>query len=238
MNEKQIIAQLKGLRQARPNQEWIDDTKSHILGAIQPRENVFSRGFSISFFKMPRLQPAIIAPLIMILFVGAGVFTHFYFNSSEKVAETLNNDNYAATYLVLVETKLGQIENSEDIKEVMDILDKAVEAIPSTSKDTEQTAQIVASLASINEKVEGLDQEDVVAIQELNEKADILAAKTSQKLEENIKNTTAELVENMIKSLETKSLTEEQEGLFKEIKLDYNNKNYEQALEKILDLQK
>jgi hypothetical protein len=233
MEEKQIITQLKGLKQVKPAQEWKEDTKSYILGTIQPQEKIFSGVFSMPFFKMPRLQPAMIIPALMIAFVGAGIFAHFYLGSSEDIAKA-PYESQAATYLVLAETRLAQIQNPEDIKAVSEMLGKATDSLSSLPKDPIETAKVVESLAKINKKVEELDQENTEGIEELKEKASVLTVKTAEVLEENIKDTTAELVENLIKSLKTKSLTEEQEELFKEIKLDYNNGDYKQSLEKIL----
>jgi len=242
MEEKQIIAQLKGLRQTRPNQEWKENTKSHIMGTIQPRENIFSGVFSMPSFKMPKLQPAMIIPALMIVFVGVGISTHFYFNSSENIAE-IPYENQTASYLVLAETRLAQIQSPEDIKAISEMLGKATDSLSSLPKDPAVTAKVVESLANINKKMEELDNENTEGIEALKEQAGVLTVKTTAVLEGNIKDTTAELnkllVENEMNNLETiYSLTEEQEELFEEIKLDYKNENYGQAWEKILDLQK
>ncbi|MEA3453059.1 MAG: hypothetical protein U9Q96_01850 [Patescibacteria group bacterium] len=235
MEEKQIISQLKGLKQITPDNRWKEDAKSHILGTIQPRESIFSGVFSMPSFKMPHLQPAMILPVLMVLFVGAGIFTHFYLGSSEEVVEAPYKSE-VATYLVLAETRLAKVQNLEDMEAISEMLSKATDSLPDLSKDPVETAKVVESLANINKKVEELGEENMEGIEELTEKASVLTAKTTEVLEDNIKNTTIELVESLIKSLEKTSLTEKQEELFKEIKLDYNNENYEQAWEKILTL--
>jgi len=45
MEEKEIIAKLRGLRELKPSEEWVNLTKSEILGAEQPREKLFSGDF-------------------------------------------------------------------------------------------------------------------------------------------------------------------------------------------------
>jgi len=238
MKEKQIISQLKGLKQIKPEQGWKQDTKSYVLGEIQPQEKIFSgvfSMFSMPSFNMPRLQPAMIIPVIMVVFVGIGIFTHIYLGPSEKIAEAPYKSQ-ASTYLVLAETRLAQVQNLEDMKAVSEILGKATDSLSSLPKDPVETAKVVESLAKINKKVEELDNENTEGIEELKEKASVLTVKTTEFLEENIKDTTIELVESFMESLRTSSLTEEQEELFKEIELDYNNENYEQAWEKILIL--
>ena len=238
MEEKQIITQLKGLKQIKPGQGWKQDTKSYILGEVQPQEKIFSRVFSMfsmPSFKMPKLQSAMIIPVILVVFVGIGIFTQIYLGSPENVVEKPYQSE-ASTYLVLAETRLAQIQNLEDMKAVSEMLGKATDSLSSLPKDPVETAKVVESLAKINKKVKELDDKNTEGIEELKKKASVLTVKTTQVLEENIKDTTAELVEGLIKSLSTSSLTEEQEELFREIELDYNNENYEQAWEKILIL--
>jgi hypothetical protein len=235
MEEKQIIAQLKEIREIKPGQEWTKDTKSYVLGTIQPQEKIFSGVFSMPFFKMPKLQPAMIIPVLMIIFVGAGIFAHFYLGSSEDIAK-VPYESQAATYLVLAETRLAQVQNLEDMKAVSEMLGKATDSLSSLAKDPVETAKIVKSVTNIKEQIEELDEENTEGVGELMENFEILASATSAALEADIKSTTAELVKNLIKSLETSSLTDGQEELFKEIKLDYNNENYKQALEKLLML--
>jgi len=239
MEEKQIITQLKGLKQIKPEQGWKKDTKSYVLGEIQPQEKIFSgvfSMFSMSSFNMPRLQPAMIIPAILVVFVGIGIFIQVYLGSPENIAE-VPYQSQASTYLVLAETRLAQIQNLEDMKAVSEMLGKATDSLSSLPKDPVETAKVVESLAKINKKVEELDDENTEGIEELKEKASVLTVKTTAVLEGNIKDITIELVESSIKSLRTSSLTEEQEELFKEIELDYNNGDYNQAWEKILELQ-
>jgi len=238
MEEKQIIAQLKGLRQNKPDQEWMESTKSYILGPVRPHEKVFSGGFLIPF-KMPKLQPIMIAPLLIVLLVGVGIFSYSYFNTPEQGGDITETpyETSAAAYLVLAETKLGQIENSEDIKEVSEMLGKAVDSMASMPKDPVETAKMVASLTNINKKEKELADGNTEGVEEIQAKTDVLASKIAEILEENIKDIIAELAELGIKDLETRTLTEEQEEMFKEIKFDYEEGNYEQAWEKILELQ-
>jgi len=235
MEEKQIITQLKGLKQIKPNQDWKEDTRSYILGEIQPQEKIFSGIFSMPSFNMSKLQPAMIISAIMVVFVGIGIFTHIYLGSSEKIAEA-PYESQAATYLVLAEARLAQIENLEDIKAVSEMLGKAADTVSSASKDPVEAAKIVKSVTKIKGQIEGLGEENVEGIGELIRNFELLTSVTSVALEDEIDSTTAELVGVLIKGLNTSSLTEEQEELFKEIKLDYNNKNYDQALEKLLML--
>jgi len=237
MENKQIIAQLKALGGVKPEREWVEDTKSFILDSFQPEETAHSRGFLFSF-QPARLIPIAI-PAFIVMLVAAGITAYLYLQTlnGNKVGVIPANDT-PATYLVLAQTKLDSLKKPADIKEVADMLDKAASAIPSASKDPAETAKIVESVADINKKVGALsaNEENVEEMAELKDKASVLSSKTAEALEENIQNTTKELVKNLINITESQTLSDEQAHLFSQAKADYNNGNYSQALEKILML--
>jgi hypothetical protein len=241
MEERQIIATLKELREVKPSDDWKEATRAYIVGFEHSREKVFSGGFSMPFgqlFNQAKFVPALI-PILIVVLAGAGIFAHFYLGSPEGTpgdTGVAGIQESSATYLVLAETKLEQIEGPEDIKEVTEILAKAADTISSEPSDPAERAKIVASVANINKKVQelDLDEEGMKGIENLKDKASTLTAVTAHVLEENIKSITEELVESLIEMLETRTLSEEQEELFKEAKSDYNNQEFGKALEKIL----
>ncbi len=250
MEKEQIITRLKGLKQVKPTQEWKETTKNHLLGHLESSEKVFLEGFLLSFnkiFGQIKLVPIAIPALIIVL-VGAGIFTHFYLAPSGEEIVEVSGEDFAqhqvpsmTDYLILAETKLAELTgpseiNPKEVREVVKILEKATDAVSLVPRDPVETAKVVDRLTSINRKVAELGQGEIkgTGIEELKEKTDVLAVKTTEVIEENIKNTTAELVGTLIKSWRRVSLTEEQEEILEEIKLDYNNGNYEQALERIL----
>jgi len=241
MEERQIITKLKGFRQIKPCDDWKDATKAYIVGFEQPREKLFSGGFSMPFgqlFNPAKLAPILI-PTIIVVLAGAGIFAHFYLGSSEGMSGDkgiAGIQESSASYLVLAETKLEQLESPEDIKEVSDILEKVTDTISSEPKDSIERAKIVVLVANINKKVQELDSDEQGRedIEELKDKASTLTAVTTQVLEEDIESITGELVKNLIKMLGTRTLSEEQKELFKEAKLDYDNQEFGKALEKIL----
>lgn len=250
MEKSQIITKLKGLRQIKPAQEWQEDTKSFILGPIQPQEKVFSGDFLLSFgrlFNPSKLAPALI-PSIIVVLAGAGIFAHFYFSSPEDPnretggTEITETQEASAVYLALAETKLKQLESAGDIKKVADILEKAADTISFEPKNSAEMAKIVELVTNINKKVQEIDLEEESREQERKEigdlkaQASVLTSVTAQVLEEDIRNITKELVENLIEMIKTRTLSHEQEELFEQAKTNYNKENYQQALEKILFL--
>jgi len=211
-----IEKQLKTLKSIKPDNDWILSTKAFIL---EP-EHVLARPRNFSF----RLQPALVIPLLMVIIAGSGFGLHL----------TLQNRNTVityqpATYLAMIEEKLGQTIDNEEIVEIGDMLDKAVNKITQTDNASE-SAVIVEHISSINKKVEELE------IPELQEKTQVLTSMASETIENKIENTTQALVENLIKMLQIQELDQDQEELFMQAKTDYNNKNYNKALETILML--
>ncbi|MBU3964582.1 hypothetical protein KJ562_02590 [Patescibacteria group bacterium] len=237
MENKQIIAQLKALRAVSPEKEWVENTKSFVLNSFHSEETAHSRGF-LFFFQPARLIPLAI-PAFIVMIVAAGITAHFYLQTlNGNNITVIPTENTTATYLVLAQTKLDSLAKPGDIKEVADMLDKAVSGIQSASKDPIETDKIVKSIADINKKVEalGVNEENAEEIAELKDKASVLSSKTAEALEENIQNTTKELVKNLIDKTEDLTLTDKQAELFSQAKTDYNNENFSAALEKILML--
>jgi len=244
MEERQIISKLKELREVKPGNDWKEATRAYIVGIEHSQEKVFLGGFSLPFrhllnqFNPVKLAPAFISAIIVVL-VGAGIFSYFYIGSPEGVpggTGVAGIQENSATYLVLAETKLEQIKSPEDVKQVTEMLEKAADIISSEAKDPSERAKIVESVTNINRKVQELDSDDEGAeeIANLKDKASTLTAVTAHAVEENIGNITEDLVKNLIQMMKTRNLSDEQEELFKEAKLDYNNQEFEKALEKIL----
>ncbi len=251
MKEDQIINQLKGLNQIKPNSIWRKDTISYILDFDQPQEKEFSRGF-LPFFDFGsivrgrKLAPAFISLTIAVI-VGSGFLIYPYIKNSSNDSSTptaLNSNidngqgNDSTDYLVLATTKLNTIEDSKDVAAVVSMLDKAGDKISTISKDPTATAEAVKSVAIINKKIENIEKDknsnvSQEGIKQLKESSQTLTSLTSKVLEDKINSTTAEL----IKTYEDVSLPPEQETLFQQAKEDYNNKNFEKALEEILQIQ-
>jgi len=219
MDNKELAKKIRSLKSITPDNDWVLATKDFIL---EPEYTlVKARGFSF------RLQPALAIPILMFVIVGSGIGLHLTLNNSNSIELA---ESRATTYLAMAEEKLAQNIDDEGIKEVGDMLDKAVDKLAKSPKNPTESAEIVEHISSINKKVEELE------IEELKEKTQVLTAVASESIETGIENTTQALVENLIKVLEIQELSEEQAELFTQAKIDYNNKNYNKALETILML--
>jgi len=218
MNNNDITKQLKALKGIKPEQDWVLSTKSFILEPEHTLEKNISRGFLFKF------QPAFVIPVLMFIIIGSGV----------GITLTLKNMNSslvngpATTYLAMIEERLDNTMDTQEIKEVGDMIEKATNKVAKASQ--KETSEVVAQISNINKMVEELD------IPELQEKTDVLASVAGDNIEDKMDDVTKALVENYIKFFTIRDLTEESQELFTQAKIDYNSKNYNKALETILML--
>jgi len=212
MEEKNILKQLKKFQGIEPNAKWETALKSR----FQPQETLYSRG--ILPFTMPKLA-YIPATLIIVILAGVLIFPALFPNN--QIAEK------PETYLVLIEEKLSQVSNGDDLAELVLMLDKASASI----SDASETAEIVEKVVNINKKINELDLgEDV------KESAEVLASKTAELLGESIDDALSKLVSTLIQGYENMSLSNPQAEVFNQAKEYYNNKQFELALETILKI--
>jgi hypothetical protein len=218
MNNNDISKQLKALKGIKPDQDWVMSTKSFILEPEHTFEKNFSRGFSFKF------QPALAIPILMFVIIGSGVGINL---TLKNMNSSLVN-RPATTYLAMIEERLDDTMDVQEIKEVGDMIEKAANKVAKAPQ--RDTAAVVEQISTINKKIEELN------IPELQEKTDVLTSVASDNIEDKIEDTTKALVENLMKILEIRDLSEENQELFTQAKMDYNNKNYNKALETILML--
>ena len=219
MHNKELSKNLGALKSIRPDNDWVLSTKAFILEPEHTFEKNISRGFLF------RLQPALAIPILVFVIVGSSFGLHLTVqNMNSEIAYK------PATYLAMVEEKLNQVINTEEIAEISDMLDKATDKLAAATQDPAQTAVIVEHISTINRRVDELE------IPELQEKTAVLTSIASESIGNEIENTTQALVENLIRMLETRELSDRQTELFTQANIDYNNKNYNKALETILML--
>jgi len=234
MEEFEIIQKLQQLKEIKPRREWVSQTKAQIT-----RERKIW-GFLPSFeFK---LQPAFAMGALVLLVILGAVFG--LMNNSQNPVVTINpNVNFQdpTKYLALAEESIDNIKEvaAEDgqerilaaMEDTQEILEKAAKALPSKPTSPEETEEIVKKVAQINQKAKEIKETLGVDIN-----PEPLTSKTTEMIKQGIEDTTAKLVEAEIKILEGSILTEEQQKLFEQAKEDYEKGNYQEALEKILQL--
>jgi len=227
MTEKELIGEIRKLRQIRPSQDWVSLTKIQILGDVEVRP----QPFYFPFFK-----PAYAGLIVVVLF---GLFG-FAQNSlpgdilypikkiTEKSQAVFVSEKELPKYNLEIANKrldeLNEIAQTNQVK-------KLASAISEFQTNMSEAAKSLA-------KVKGQDVEKIVAqtkkLEENKKKVEnVLATKIET---EEFDSALSQLVEREIKTLESQTLTEEDESLFEEAKADFSAGNYSQALEKILIL--
>ena len=233
MEEFEIIHKIQKLRNIEPRKEWTEEMRNRFL---EPKRKVW--GFLPSF--QFNLRPAAaLASLVALLIVGVGLGLVFRFQNPIVSLSSRSQD--PSHYLTLAEKNIDNIkmaaaqDNKGKIlsmtRNAQKIIEKAANLLPLKPKDPKQAKEIVEKVAKITQKSQAINKSLGI---DINTKS--LASKTEKMVKNGIKDARAKLVEAEIKSLEGRSLTREQEKLFLQAKNDYNKGNFEQALEKILEL--
>ena len=225
MTEKELIGEIRKLRQIRPSQDWVSLTKIQILGDVE----VKPQPFYFPFFK-----PAYAGLIVVVLF---GLFG-FAQNSlpgdilypikkiTEKSQAVFVSEKELPKYNLEIANKrldeLNEIAQTNQVK-------KLASAISEFQTNMSEAAKSLA-------KVKGQDVEKIVAqtkkLEENKKKVEnVLATKIET---EEYDDALAQLVESQIKDLEERTLTEEQMKILAEAKELYQAGNFAEALEKIL----
>ncbi len=232
MTEKELIGKIRELRQIQPRKDWVSLTKSQILG----EEPIYRDRVSVSFF--PFWKPALVT--VMAFGILFGVFS-FAQNSLpgdilysiKKLTEKsqaffVSKEELPKYNLEIANKRLDELTEIAQTNQVKKLA-------PAISEFQANMSEAAKSLAKVKG---GVDVEKIVAqtkkLEENKQKVEeVLATKIET---EKFDDALSQLVEREIKTLESRTLTEEQKLLFEEAKADFSAGNYNQALEKILIL--
>ena len=227
MNETELIQQIKKLKEIKPRKDWVLLTKKEIL-----REET-------KFELFPFFRP-VYAGLFLFLFVVSvfqlsqralpGDVLYPLKRISEKAQAIFVSDKELPKYNLELANKrlqeLTQIAKKNEVK-------KLAPAINEFQANVSEAAKNLA-------KVQNVDKEIVEKAQRLEENKEkvegVLGTNIGDEEYKEYENSLAKLVENQIKDLEQRTLTDEQKEILAEVKLDFEAGNYTDALVKILIL--
>jgi len=227
MTEKELIGKIRELRQIRPRKDWVLLTKTQILGGVEVRPQPFL---------FPFFRPAYAGLFVVLILIGL-----FEFSQSALPGEPL--------YLLKRVVERSQavfVSESEKPKLNLELANRRLDELNQVAQNNEvkklapaiNEFQANAAIAAKNlAKVKKVDKEIVAQIKKLEENKEKVEKVLATKIEmEEYDNDLAKLVENQIKDLETRTLSEDQQKLLEEAKADFEAGNYSDALIKILDL--
>lgn len=248
MTEKQLIKQLKTLKEIKPGSAWVILTKERILGQPLTEKERFSFISNIvSIFNVrPLLKPVLASVICLAFFVGIlsiaqGALPGDLLYSVKKASEQAKfgfvpEKDKTQVQLDLTQKRLNELTRvaeanlGKNLAPAVEEVEKSIKETVKTLKEASKKSNDVKTAKEVKERVEKIvKQKEVVE--------EILATKIeSEELEQSINSYYKDLVEREIEELEKQALTAEQEETLKEAKQFFEEGNYQEALEKIFIL--
>lgn len=224
MTEPQLIKKIRGLRKIQPRKDWVSLNKIQLLG----EEKAFEL---FPFFRPAYAGLFLILILIGLLEVSQGALPGEPLYLLKRIIEKsqailVSEEGRPKLNLELANKRLEELTEIAEGNEVKKLA-------PAISEFQANASEAAKNLA----RVKKIDKEIVAQAQKLEENKEKVEKVLATKIEtEDYDNALAQLVEREIKDLEGKTLNEEDQGLLKEAKADFEAGNYSEALIKILDL--
>ena len=242
MEDKELIRKIKKLRNVKPDKDWVFFAKNEVLGVDNYTENKLQFIEVLRFLTGRKLAYAVLG--ILFVFIGTFGFsqktvpgdTLFSLRKTTERTQSMfvSGENRIKFDIQLVNNRLDdltKIVQSQQEKKIQ----PAIEELKATS------SQAARSLELAGENKEDLKDIAFIAkaYEENKKKAEsafevlgALSANTENT--EELDNAFASIVQGQIEGLEGIILTQEQEEILEEAKTDYDEKNYSEALMKIL----
>ncbi len=242
ISDNQLIAQIKELRQIKPNQNWVFSVKNRILGEQKERQSILDiLDIMAKFLFQPKMALAGVSTLAILFGVlilsqdslpGDALFA--LKRASEKgQALFVSQDNIAKVNLETANKRLeelAKIAKSNQVKKIAPALQEYQASLAEAAKNLIKAAATTSdSVAIKNIALETQKLEENRVKLEKIYGIEGLEAKEGE-------NPTQLVAEWLIKDLAKRTLTDEQSSLFEEAKKDYENGDYNLTLEKILKL--
>ena len=232
MTQAEIIKQLQGLKEIKPNQDWVVLTKSQILRTEKP---VFS---PFAIFS-PAKAYSCAGMVFVLLLVGIFGFAQNslpgdFLYSIKKITERsqavfVSGDEKPIFQFKLANNRLEELAKIAQANQV-NKLSSALKEFSAAKSEAKK--EVVNSIKNKPEGAVEIAREVAIELQELNEKeVRVLASLGLEPVKESGELTEKTMIEILIKSAEDASLTEEQENDLAGVKELYDSENYQGALE-------
>ena len=228
MEEKELIGKIRGLRQIRPNRDWVSLTKSQILG----EEKKYTSLFLFPVLKLRPVYAGLIAVLILFGLFGfaknslpgdllypikkiAQKSQAIFVSEEEKPAFQLKLANQRLEDLTKASTK-NLAPTINEFQANISQAAKSLAKMDATTSDPVVIKKIVAETKKLEKQKQKVESLGVVIEGEGTEEF-------SQAL--------ANMVGNLIEDLKTRTLTEEKEKILEEMEKLFEEGKYSEALE-------
>ena len=230
MEEKELIGKIRGLRQIRPNRDWVSLTKSQILG----EEKKYTSLFLFPFLKLKPVYAGLI-----VVFILVGLFGVSQNSLPGDPLYSIKKITERAQTVFVAEEDLPRVQ--------LELADKRLEELARVAQENRVknlSSAINETKASISEANKNLAKASSPAevkkiVDEIEEKAQVInqtlgVAFGEEEIGELRQNSDKLYAEYLISDLETRTLTEEQQEILEEAKELYEAGDYSGALGKIL----
>jgi len=230
MDEKELIGEIRELRQIKPNKDWVSLTKSQILGEDQGvRGGLW--GLLINYWYKPALAT------VLTVFVLFGLF-----GISQN---SLPGDLLYPIKKITEKSQAVFVSEEEKPKVQLELANKRVEELnkiaqanqvqklaPAIKEVQTSVSQVTKNLVK-SEKFDKETVEEIVNLKKNLEKAETtLATKIgSEEDEQIIESCTKKQASMLIEDLKTRTLTEEKAKILEEMEKLFEEGKYSEALE-------
>jgi len=247
MTEKQLISQIKQLKEIKPREEWVIFVKNQIVGtqAEVVKKPSFGERFAGILEILPSLflQRKLAYAFSTVLLIAAGLFGFAQYTvpgdllfSVRKATEQSQTTLLGADQLkhnFEVANKrlqdLTQIVQNNRTQNVAPAISEFKASIADVAKNLIQNASDKKSIRDIAVEAQKLEE-----IKKQGQTLGVDLGETEEIME--LDSVLAELVEREITNLAEITLTEDQQKTLDEAKVLFEGKNYSDALEKILEI--
>ena len=227
MEEKELIGKIRGLRQIKPNRDWVSLTKSQILG----EEKKYTSLFLFPVLKLRPVYAGLIAVLILFGLLGfaQNSLPGDPLYSIKKITER-------AQTVFVAEEDLPRVQ--------LELADKRLEELARVAQENRVknlSSAINETKASISEANKNLAKASSPAevkkiVDEIEEKAQVInqtlgVAFGEEEIGELRQNSDKLYAEYLISDLETRTLTEEKAKILEEMEKLFEEGKYSEALE-------
>jgi len=234
MQERELIAKLKELRQIKPSQDWAFLAKEQILGGEEKYQNPLS--VVLSIFQVIFAKPAYAVMAVVFVFVGLfGTFTFAQNSLPGDMLFSIKKISEKAQITFASEEELPRIQMelvSKRLEELTKVAkENRIKNLPSAINETK------ASISEVNKSLAKSSSPEEVKkiVDQIEEKAQVISQTLGVAFGETeigeLRQSSDKLYFNdLISTLEKSTLTEEQEEILIQMKELAEEGEYSEAL--------
>jgi len=233
MQDKALINGLRKLKQIKPNHNWVVLNKSQILGQDAERSYSFSLLSNFSFF--PYLKPAFASLMALLIVYGAYGFTKnslpgdalYAVKKVYQKAQSVfvSGEDMTGYQLGLANARLEDLVKAP-AKNLAPTINEFQASISQATKNLTEMSATTSSSAAIKKIAQ-----EAKKLDENRQKIESLGVVIGDQGSAEFDSAMSKIVENIIKDMESRTLSEDKTKILDQMKTLFTEKNYSGALE-------